>query len=108
MKAHELVLIDLDSETGPVKPSPGRSVGDRNALPQEIILHHLSGLLVADGGIRSREHDMLGGGRGETEFAVRVLAHLPSLVMAHLVEHVPAADRAHPVLAVAKIVSAAA
>ena len=50
---------------------------------------------------------MLAGGGREAELAVRVLADQPALLVAGMAHHVPARERADPVLAEAEIVPAA-
>ena len=90
-----------------MRPQSGPStIGMR--VGQDVVLHHLRGLLVAEAGVGGGQHHVLAGGGGEAEFAMGVLADLPALEMAGLVEHVEAAERADPILAEAEIVAAAA
>ena len=64
-----------------MRPQRGPSaIGMR--VGQDVVLHHLGGLLVAEAGIGRRQHHMLAGRRGEAELAMGVLADQPALEMA--------------------------
>ena len=70
----DLVLVDLDAEARPLDPAPVRAVHDRDALGQDVVGHHLGGLLVAAVGVGRRQHHVLAGRGGEAELAMGVLA----------------------------------
>jgi hypothetical protein len=74
-----LLFINFDTKARGGRNTPFRTVGDRQRLGQNIILHHLGGLLIALDNIWQSQERVMRGSRGNAELSVRVFANLETL-----------------------------